>query len=216
MPAPSRPAGPESLAHPLEPAAVVAAAWPAPTVLTSRRSLPEAPSGLCAVRFALPPFVEYNSVMTYLSQVTMTDTVKAIAILLLSAFAAPACAHNPAVPTSAIGITLNVIVDGSFSFVFQGQTIFSPGSYTFDVPAGVQEVSGQLAGRFVGFSILGTTGMATGRLGGPQQGTIQSLQGPNPHVDACSIQFEDRSTSPSSQSFRFQFMASTSPGGKCD
>src|SRR5262249_44202161 len=85
-----------------------------------------------------------QAVAPWIQGVTLREgqLVKIIGILLAMAFAISGCAHNPAVSTSSVRITLNVIADGSFSFVYQGQTISLPGAYTFNVPAGVQEVSG--------------------------------------------------------------------------
>ena len=142
--------------------------------------------------------------------------MKVSAILWSSVLAVSACAHNPATSASAVRITLNVIVDGSVSFAYQGQTLSSPGSYTFTVPAGLQEISGQLTGRFVGFVVHTLPSTDGARSSGPQPGSIQGVQGPSPRIERCSVDFQDFSPSPSAESFRFQFMVTLSPAGTCD
>ena len=87
---------------------------------------------------------------------------------------------------------------GSFTPTLGSQTISTDGEHRFNVPPGVQQVTGQITAgppvpndspAFVSMSFNGLKGEDTGRQGGPQRGSIQISEGPEAMVGECSLSY---------------------------
>ena len=103
---------------------------------------------------------------------------------------------------------------GGGSIQFQNQNIILGGQfYTFDnLAPGTFEMTGSVGlGLFIMFTsgsgLLGSGG------GGVTQGSLRSLAGPMPIVDACQVIYTNTGSSP--QPFRLQFTVTTSTSAAC-
>ena len=103
---------------------------------------------------------------------------------------------------------------GGGSIQFQNQNIILGGQfYTFDnLAPGTYEMTGSVGlGLFIMFTsgsgLLGSGG------GGVTQGSLRSLAGPMPIVDACQVIYTNTGSSP--QPFRLQFTVTTSTSAAC-
>ncbi len=135
----------------------------------------------------------------------------------------PSAAIAPPFGTVAVFITVQRHT-GSFTLTLGNQTISTDGEHRFNVPPGLQQVTGQLTGGppffgtesgFVSVSFHGLQGGDTGRQGGPRRGSIQSSEGPEAMVSECSLSysiFKSSATQSSSLKFSFDVSASASDG----
>lgn len=122
---------------------------------------------------------------------------------------------NPSGPSGTVAMFVQVDRHiGSFTLTFGGQSISTDGDFRFDVPPGVQQVTGQLTAgpplrndqaAVVQIRLHGPEGQDTGRLGGPQRGTLQSIEGPNALVGECSVGYSFNGSAGQTMALRFQF-----------
>jgi hypothetical protein len=120
-------------------------------------------------------------------------------------------------PTTSTSVWVNVIISAfqPFSFTLQNRTItLEGGPYFFSLAPGTYEATGQFSS-FAALFLLGGGSTPNYDLspGGVQRGSIRSLQGPNPSITSCGIDYF--STSTGAQSFRFQFTVTSSNTNAC-
>jgi len=90
-----------------------------------------------------------------------------------------------------------------FSAVVNGRTVSADGVFTFDFPPGEHEISGTFSS---GLMIIAFSWGSIGR-GGVRPGSVRSLAGIDPFVDACAVSWGD--LSPRQVTFRVRFTVTT-------
>jgi hypothetical protein len=150
------------------------------------------------------------------------------AVLAMTAGACGGGNSNPGGPSGTVAVFISVQQHtGAFTLTLGSETISTDGDHRFSVPPGVQQVTGQITlgpsisgGLETGLELRvhGLEGMDTGRLGGPQRGSIQSSEGPNPFASECNLRYSTNSSTTQSSSLRFSFnvvASSNSANDKC-
>lgn len=154
-----------------------------------------------------------------------------LAVVLAMAMTAATCG-GPVGPSADIAppsgtVAVFIVVQrhtGSFTLTLGSQTISTDGEHRFNVPPGMQQVTGQLtvgppvpndSPGFVSISLNGLKGEDTGRQGGPRRRSIQSSEGPEAMVGECNLSYQiftSSTTQSSSLKFSFDVSASASDG----
>ena len=156
-----------------------------------------------------------------------------VLFLAVIAMTATTCAGGPVGPDASIAppsgtVAVFITVQrhtGSFTLTLGGETISTDGAHRFNVPPGVQQVTGQMtvgppppngeSPAFVSMDVTGLRGEDTGRQGGPQRGSIQSSEGPEAMVGACNLSYQiftSSATQSASLKFSFNVSGSASDG----
>jgi len=104
-----------------------------------------------------------------------------------------------------------VSFEGGGSVQFQNQNIILGDAYTFsNLAPGTYEITGSVG---LGIGILFSNGSGLFGSGGVVPGSVRSLAGPMPIIDACSALYINIDSSP--KPFRLQFTVTTSTSAAC-
>lgn len=100
-------------------------------------------------------------------------------------------------------------VSGTYTAQVGGQTFTAAGGFTLRLSTGMHEISGSFRGQ--GFGIgFGSVGG-----GGAESGSVRSLAGPSPQVQACNVLYFNLETPNVQRDFRMQFRVTSNVGSTC-